>query len=45
MDGPIAIVDHMITRCRRLAKSLAEGGYQIETFKTVESLVAVVVQI
>jgi DNA-binding NtrC family response regulator len=45
MDGPIALVDDEITWCRLLAKSLAKGDYQVEAFKTVESLVAVVVQI
>ena len=45
MDGPIAIVDHEITWCRRLAKSSARGDCQAEAFKTVESVVAVMVQI
>jgi DNA-binding NtrC family response regulator len=45
MDGRIAIVDDETTMCRLLAKSFAKGGYQVEALKTVESLVAVMVQI
>jgi ActR/RegA family two-component response regulator len=45
MDGPIALVDDEITWCRLLAKSVAKGDYQVEAFKTMESLVAVMVQI